>query len=114
MTYTCGLHGDAVTAGCPGCANMVLDRVEERDLYRTIRSRLRWWKIPNLCSRMGHFWREVAAEPGVMRCCLCRSILFTERSSDESLFRVLGGHKSTCAYWSSNPPNCTCGGYHNA
>lgn len=106
--FKCRHHGRAFTFGCPGCQEAV-DRQDDADLAKTVRERLRWWKITNLCSRfLGHVWKEL--EPGAFECRVCHSLLFSGDDADgEAIYRVLGGHTSTCSWWASNPPNCTCG-----
>ncbi len=67
-TEGCRLHGRSFTHGCPGCA----------DYYEALEvvQRLRWWRLTNLCSALlGHFYRPL--EPGVDRCCVCRTLRFS-------------------------------------
>lgn len=82
--------------------------IEDVALARIVRSRLRWWRLTNICRRAGHFWKEL--EPGALKCRVCRSMLFDGWDAGEAMFRYLGGHTSTCSYWASNPPRCSCGG----
>lgn len=108
--FECRLHGVAYTTGCPGCM-AAAEAYDDASLVKVVRSRMRWWKLTNLCRRMGHFWREMD-EPGVLKCRLCRSILFTTSASTEAFYTVLGGHSSTCSYYvSTSKANavCSCG-----
>lgn len=48
---------------------------------QVVRDRLRWWRLPNLCDRVGHFWREV--EPDVDRCRLCKTLVFRNATFEQ-------------------------------
>jgi hypothetical protein len=108
--FQCRLHGTAYVTGCPGCTTAA-DNAEDAYDVKVVKARMRWWKLPNLCRRMGHFWREMD-EPGAFKCLICRSILFSEKAGPEALYHVLGGHSSTCSYWVSTMTAntvCSCG-----